>query len=470
MASRGPDPYALPMMMPANVYHEPTIVVRGLARLSGSVYIQPSKNAAQKILPSTALFPGKYRVENLPHIADAAALLEVLRYLDCDVRIESDTAFVDTEDLVNRKIPRDLTARSTGTFLFAGALLARFGKARIAHPGGDRIGPRPVNLHLDAFRALGAEVSEHSGYYDISAPSLAGTQFRFGARTVNGTVNAILVAAGASGTTVIENAAYDPDIQNVVEFLNSAGCEIKFEDRVAGRIRVVGSARGAGRGTVRVISDRNDAATFAVAAAICRGQVRLVRVAYDDLRPLCDLLTGAGVTWAEGQSDGLPTLSFESKELRSLSGTVVSERYPGISTDWGPLIQVLMTQVPGESVFEETVYSNRFAHVPELVKFGAQICLASPGCKGLVDGASFDPEMSYKRAYIQGPTKLQGCVVKANDVRAGAALVLAGLASDGVTTVRGTEQVERGYERFVERLQEIGADIQHTCNGARGQG
>lgn len=434
-------------------------VIDGGHPLRGEVRVQGSKNAAQKILPATVVFPGEYTIRNVPRIADSASLIEILRFLGATVDfLDEHTVRVDTQTVLMKEIPPEITAKSTGSFLFAGALLSRFGEVRIWHPGGDRIGKRPVTWHLDAFRQLGAHVVEEQEYYEVRSDSLIGCSFQFSHITVNGTVNAILASVRAEGTTVLNNVAMEPEIDNFIEFMKSSGAIV---GRVEGKKIVVhGVSSGVGRGEIDIIPDRNDAATMLIAGVLGRGPVTLIGVDQDHLLPLIKTLYEAGTSVKEDNLGTQSIITVQCDRFRSLGWYVTSRPYPEFSTDWGPMTQVLMTQIPAESVFHETIFSQRFAHIPELIKMGARIEYFNPK----IDENSYnfvrDPSSNLFHAVrIFGQTPLKGAAVSANDVRAGAALTLAGIIAIGETEISGVEQVNRGYEAFIERLTQLGASI-----------
>jgi len=440
------------------------LIIEGGRSLRGEVRIQGAKNAAQKILPATVVFPGEYVIRNIPGIQDSADLIEILRFLRAEVEFLDDhTARVNTENVVPREIPPDVTAKSTGSFLFAGALLSRFGGVKIWHPGGDRIGRRRVTWHLDAFRRLGASVIEEQDYYEVHATSLTGSTIRFTRRTVNGTVNAILASVRADGVTILENVPLDPEIDNFIEFMQGAGARMgRVKD---GQIQVEGVSSGTGKAEIDVIPDRNDAATFVIAGALGSGPVMLRGIYEEHLLPLLAALSTAGVRF-ETQSDGVrQSLTVQCDGFLPPGLHIISRPYPGFSTDWGPMTQVLMTQVPGISTFHETIFSQRFAHVEYLIKMGADIEYFNPEVDDSIYNFVRDPTAGLFHAVrIKGPTKLHGTVVDASDVRAGAALVLASLIADGTTEVTSVHQIDRGYEAFAERLKQLGASIERVRN------
>jgi len=433
-------------------------LIQGDFPLRGEVTIQGAKNAAQKILPSTIVFPGTYILHNLPHIQDTAALIEILRFLGAEVTfLAPHTVRVNTEQVVAKEIPPEITALSTGTFLFAGALLSRYGEVKLWHPGGDRIGKRPVTWHLDAFRRLGASIHEAEAYYEVRANGLVGTTIPFLRPTANGAVNAIIAAARAAGETTIENVAPEPESRNAVDFLQTVGARIEWRDTRS--LLVHGVDRGTGSGKVDIIPDRNDAATFLIAGVLGHGPVTLQDVRADHLTALLDTLTSVGAALELHTDQGRQSITVQRVAWNSTGLEITSRPYPGFSTDWGPLIQVLMTQLPAASIFHETIFSQRFVHISELVNMGATIhYLDLPADEDLYN---FTSEVHGHHAVeIRGLSPLHGTVVHANDVRAGAALVLGGLIASGVTEVTEIEQVERGYEAFAERLNQLGAAIQ----------
>jgi UDP-N-acetylglucosamine 1-carboxyvinyltransferase len=434
------------------------LTVGGPARLHGSVAVQGSKNAAQKLIPAAAAIPGRYRLDNVPEIEDTEIMLGVLSHLGGKVdRSDRTVVQLDTTALEDREISSELSRLGTGTFMFAGALLARFGHARICHPGGDRIGARPVGLHLDAFRALGVTVRELDCAYDLTATRLRPTTFKFAKRTVNGTVNALLAVVLSGGGTQLQNVAVEPDIENVVDFLNSAGARLRL-DHSSGTLSVKAAAVPIGEARIAVTPDRNDAATFAVAASLAGDTVELVGIGRSDIESLCSLLERVGIRCLASSNGSRPALVLQRGSLKAIDDPVESGPYPGLSTDWGPQIQVLLSQLPAPSEFHETIFSNRFAHVAELSKMGLDAVLVTPdGTR--CPASEFSPHATYTRLKICGPNALVAARVTANDIRGGAALVLAGLAASGTTVVEDSYQVRRGYSRFAERLSGLGADI-----------
>jgi UDP-N-acetylglucosamine 1-carboxyvinyltransferase len=437
------------------------LLVEGGTPLQGEVAIQGAKNAAQKILPATILWPGTYVIRHLPLIEDTRALLSILRFLGAHVTfLEPHCVQIDTEDVRPLEIPPELTALSTGTFLFAGALLGRFGEAKVWHPGGDRIGKRPVTWHLDAFRRLGATVREEAAYYEVRGTRLCGGSISFARPTANGAINAVMTALRAQGTSCIKPVAPEPEIRQALHFFEQTGALIRWQGDYTLEVEGPPDHDGSREGTIDLIPDRNDAATFLIAGVLGHGPVTLQRVLADHLLPLLEVLQRCGANLEISSETEWQTITVRCEQIQAGDIQITSRPFPGFSSDWGALVQVLLTQVPGTHLFHETIFARRFAHVPELVTMGAAI----QPCALPVDEAvyNFPRELIAPPAHavsLSGPQTLRGAHVRANDVRAGAALVLAGLVAEGQTVVSQIEQIERGYESLDERLRQLGTSI-----------
>ncbi len=433
-----------------------TAIIEGGAHLEGAVRIQGSKNTIQKIVPSTVAFPGVYRFTNVPEIHDTRAQLEILRYLGGSVARTADNLVIDTREMIFKEIPAHVAAQSTGTFLFAGALLTRFGEARVFHPGGDDIGYRGVTWHLDAFRSLGATVETRRDHYQVHASRLQGTTIAFKKPTVNGTVNAILASLKCEGETVLENTPTEPDIDNTVAFLNQAGAHVSVG---LGTVSVRGGGQPTGAASLAIIPDRNDVATFAIAAALCGGRVVLSPVLRTHVQPLLDVFTTMGVRWeviSHGPEESLVITG--GSPLRSVA--IEAGTFPMFSTDWGPMIEVLMTQADGVSTLHELIFADRFKHVPHLERMGALIDRFQPDVSPNVYSFDYIEGAEHKHALrITGSHPLASATIDANDIRAGAALALAALVANGQSRLKNYEQVRRGYQDFAERLRALGASI-----------
>jgi len=433
-----------------------SIKIIGGDLLSGSVTIQGSKNAFHKVIGSCVRWPIVARLRGVPKIQDAEWLIEQFEYIGGIVTRSGSITTLDSRSISPRVIGVELAERSSGTFLFAGALLARFGEVEIAPPGGDKIGYRPVNYHLAAFEALGASVTKHGLNYRIVADSLVGAEFVFPGKTVNGTVNAVLAATGADSTVKLSGCAIESDIENSFDFMNQLGARIEIIDRKRGIVRVT-PAEVKSKLDFNIIADRNATATYAIAAALVGRKITMENINTADTSPLWLFLEEAGSSVEIKEQSKTAVISLG--ERKAVSKVVEGRIPPEFSTDWGPMVQVLLTQLPGGSEYHEMVYSNRFAHVPELVKMGADAQLHDIDENDWVDPSSFSQEKSYDRCKFEGPTKLHGTTVTANDIRNGAALVLAGLVADGETIVRKAIHVQRGYEDMVKTLQNLGANV-----------
>ncbi|MBR5540727.1 MAG: UDP-N-acetylglucosamine 1-carboxyvinyltransferase [Clostridia bacterium] len=411
-------------------------VIRGERRLTGTVDISGAKNAVVAILPATVLANGVCRIENIPNIADVATALEILAAIGATVRrIDRHTVEIDSRTIVTQTVPHDLAKKMRASYYFIGALLGRFGKANVPMPGGCYFGVRPIDQHLKGFSCLGAKVMPmKNGMIDAHAEQLQGNSVYLDMVSVGATVNIMLAAVCAKGTTVIENAAKEPHIVDLANFLNSMGADI----RGAGTdvIKVYGVARLYGT-TYSIIPDQIEAGTYMAAAVATGGDVIVRNVIPKHLESIT----------AKLQEMGAQIEEFD-EEIRVCAPSplnhcnVKTMPHPGFPTDMQPQIAVLLSLADGTSIINEGVWENRFRYVDELRRMGADI---------QVDG---------KLAVVQGVSHLTAAPVKAMDLRAGAAMVIAALAAKGVTEIEEIQYIERGYEDIVEKLQGLGADIQ----------
>lgn len=426
--------------------------VAGGGLLTGETSVAGSKNAFHKLLAGCILVPGKHELRNVPNSQDAAALMRIAETLEASVSFDlpARTMRIDSRRVVSRVVPASQSSKSTGSFLMAGALLGRFRRASVGPPGGDQIGERPVDRHIDAFEQLGASARRRGLEFEIEADKLRGGSVTFEGDTVNGTANAILASLGASNSTTISGASIDPDVIALVRFLRAAGAHVD----VSGNTIQVSPISGEPRDVVfDVPSDRNDAATLLVAGALCGSELVIVGAPLDEVTALLKVLREMGAV-AEVSGDRIRIGKIErgGKAVRLVSGP-----YPGFPTDWGPLIQVLMTQVSGESVFIEGIHSARFSHVRELQVLGARARLST--LSDAEASAARVDENRQQKLVIHGPTKLVGSAVEADNLRAAAALMLAGLVATGDTMLRGADHLLRGYDDLVARLKACGAQI-----------
>lgn len=413
-------------------------VIRGGHPLTGTVDISGAKNAVVAILPATVLANGVCRIENIPNIADVATALEILASLGAMVRrIDRHTVEIDSRTIVTQTVPHDLAKKMRASYYFIGALLGRFGKASVPMPGGCYFGVRPIDQHLKGFSCLGAKVMPmKNGMIDAQADRLQGSSVYLDMVSVGATVNIMLAAVCAEGTTVIENAAKEPHIVDLANFLNSMGADI----RGAGTdvIKIYGVERLYGT-TYSIIPDQIEAGTYMAAAVSTGGDVTVCNVIPKHLESIT----------AKLQEMGAEIEEFDEEIRVSASGrlnhcNVKTMPHPGFPTDMQPQIAVLLSLAEGTSIINEGVWENRFRYVDELRRMGADI---------QVDG---------KLAVVQGVPQLTAAPVKAMDLRAGAAMVIAALAARGVTEIEEIQYIERGYEDIVEKLQKLGADIERV--------
>jgi UDP-N-acetylglucosamine 1-carboxyvinyltransferase len=419
--------------------------IEGGRRLEGSVRISGAKNAALKLMAAATLTGERCRFTNVPEIEDVRVLAEVLRDIGVTVdHPEPNVYEIAADDPEWLFVPLEAAAKMRASFILLGPLLSRFGRVIISNPGGDRIGRRPVNLHVDAMRALGAEIEYRNGYYFAKSPGrLRGGLVTFPQITVMGTENAMLAAVLAEGHTVIEPAAQEPEIDDLIAFLREMGAEV--ERTAPNRIEVEGRRRMRGANHA-VVSDRIEAGTFVVAAGVTHGRVTLVDAPCDYLGAFLDVMSDTGVSIS--CSGNKIEVDASGAELKLRGRDIETQPYPGLATDLQPPTCVLLTQADGVSHVHETVFEDRLEWLSELRRMGARIDI-----------------QDQHHAQITGPTRLHGAEVEIGDLRAGASLILAALAADGTTTIRGAHHVHRGYEKIDRKFLELGARIERLAEG-----
>ena len=418
-------------------------IVQGGTKLSGSVTISGAKNAAVAILPATLLVSGPCRIENVPDISDVRLLLEILRDMGAEIhRYGRNTLEIDCSRARNATAPIELVRRIRASYYLIGAELGRFGHAHVAMPGGCNFGVRPIDQHIKGFEAMGAMVEQSGGYVCADAPKggLRGGHIYLDIVSVGATMNILLAAVLCSGMTIIENCAKEPHIVDLANFLNSMGADIRGAGTDSIRIQGVERLHG---GTYSVIPDQIEAGTYMAACAAAGGEVRLANVIPRHLECISAKLREMGVTVVEG---GDSVLVRSNGRLRHTN--VKTQPYPGFPTDMQPQISVALCLADGTSVVTEGVYDNRYKYIQELGRMGAD---------AQVDGCT---------AIINGVEGLHGAEVRACDLRAGAAVVIAGLCATGETVVTDIRFIERGYENFVGKLRGVGADIVLERDGA----
>lgn len=433
--------------------------LRTVDRLTGQVKVQGSKNIAQKLVPMCASGPGVFRFTDLPFITDTVAVLRIIEHLGGTIDLDGSDVLIDTRDLRNRPIGRQLTVASTGTFQFAGALLARFGAVEIAKPGGDRIGGRPVNVHLDVFKQFGASVEEVGERYRITADTLLASSVRLPIRSVGVLVNALLCASAMVEDTTIENIPVDGDILATFDFMRALGADVALTgaatSRIAGRRRDFPRSAG-----FRTPPDRNDAATWLIAAAACKGPVTVSNVPIDDVAPLLEFLESIGVDLSVDRS--AETVRVQAEELDTDGVDLRAGSSPGFHSDWGQAALLLLVRGHGNSRFTDTMYEGRYSHVPELKRMGATVETEHVSVEA--GTLMFDPSATEVTSVrVVGPADLHGTEVTGQDVRGSAALTIAGCLAAGETLVGGIDQLARGYENLTGRLGGLGVECEPVC-------
>ncbi len=410
-------------------------VIHGGKPLHGTVNISGAKNAAVGILPAALLVDGVCRIENVPDISDIQLFFDILTRMGATVRMINRTTFeLDCSSVHTTSVPHELACKIRASYYLVGALLGRFGKATVAMPGGCDFGVRPIDQHIKGFNVMGADVQIISG--DIVATAnqpLHGGRVYLDIVSVGATMNIMIAAVLAQGTTIIENAAKEPHIVDLANFLNAMGANISGAGTDVIKIRGVKHLKG---GTYSIIPDQIEAGTYMAAVAAAGGSVLVKNVIPKHLECISSKLREMGVKITD-QGDAVLVESTG----RLQKAKVKTMPYPGFPTDMQPQIAVCMAVAEGTSVVTEGVWDNRFRYIGELRRMGANV---------QVDG---------KVAVIEGTEKLRGCPVKACDLRAGAAMVIAGLAAEGTTTISDIKYVERGYENIMEKLQNLGADF-----------
>jgi len=416
-------------------------VVRGGNPLRGTVRLSGAKNSALKLMAASLLSEGRVELRAIPRIADVPVMAEVLRGLGVDVQLDPDaeTATLEVDGEPHWHAPADAVTRIRASIACLGPLIGRTGRARMAMPGGDRIGARAIDLHLRGLTAMGASVIQHPGEVEVHAEDLHGAIVTLDFPSVGATENLIMAAARADGTTVIDNAAREPEIQDLCRMLVAMGGSI---DGIGSpTIEIEGVDRLSGV-TWETCPDRIEAGTYAMAAAVTGGDVVIERVRPTELTLPLIKLRAAGVVVEEGAD----SLRIKAGDLDAVD--VVTLPYPGFPTDLQPQMMVLLTQAQGTSRCTENVFESRFSFVEELARMGA------------------DVEVDGHHAWIRGPSTLHGTTLSGLDVRAGAAGTMAGLVASGETIVRDVHHVDRGYAEFVPRLQSLGADVERVPAGA----
>ncbi len=407
--------------------------IEGARELSGTIRISGAKNATVALIPAAILTDEEATICNVPEITDTDALCDILKALNVDVKRASESIVINPENMKNIEIEEQYSKKLRASYYFMGALLGKYHKASMYFPGGCSIGARPIDLHLKGFESLGATVTSEGNKYIVEAEELHGANIYLDIASVGATINIMLAAVRAKGRTVIDNAAKEPEIVNVATFLNNMGAKIS----------------GAGTSTIKidgvehlhkcfheVIPDRIEAGTYIIIGALCGNMLKVDNVIPEHIDALLSKLEEMGVELEVGAD-----YVIVSKKDKYKATDIKTAVYPGFATDLQQPFTVLQTQAKGKSKTTETIWENRFMHIPYLRDLGADITVKN------------------QTATIIGPTKLKGTEVVATDLRAGAAMVAAGLTAEGKTTITSVEHILRGYEQIIEKLTNVGAKI-----------
>ncbi len=411
-------------------------IIEQSLNIKGDVYIEGAKNACLPILAAAILSNGETIIKKVPFLSDINVMCSLLEDIGIDIKkdINNKTINIDTKNIYNKEVCYDLVKKIRASFLLAGPLLARFGKVSIQMPGGCAIGVRPIDLHLKGFKALGAEIIQEHGIIEINAKNgLVGTEIYLDFPSVGATENIIMASVLAKGETIISNCATEPEIVDLIEFLNKLGAKIEGAGTETIKIIGVDSLYNC---THTIIPDRIEAGTFLVLSAATRGEINILDVNCEHLKAVTSKLREINIDIEE--KDNIIKVFgkniFKNVDIKTMP-------YPGFPTDMQPQFMTLMSMIQGTSIINETIFENRFMHVAELGLMGANI---------KVEGNS---------AIINGVEKITGSKVKATDLRAGAALIIAGLCAEGISEISDIYHIERGYYNIEEKLKNIGAKI-----------
>lgn len=410
------------------------IIIQGGTRLEGTLAVQGAKNSVLPILAASILHPGRTVLRGCPHLSDVESSIRILRHLGCRADWEGEELVIDASDLSRWDIPDHLMREMRSSVVFLGSILARMGWAELSHPGGCELGPRPIDLHLAVLRQLGADIREEGGCLRCTAQHLEGREITLGMPSVGATENAILAACGAQGETVLLNAAREPEIADLQDFLCGMGCRVKG----AGSSTICIQGRAPTRDVCHtVMPDRIVAATYLAAAAAAGGEIELTQVHHSHLSTVTAALHAAGCQIYSGAG----RIVLRSEDRPRSIGTVRTAPYPGFPTDAQAVLMAALLRSQGATVFVENIFENRYRHVDELCRMGADIRVAD------------------RVAVVTGVPALCGAQVRCTDLRGGAALLVAGLSAQGETRIGDIFHIRRGYQDPVGDLRKLGADI-----------
>lgn len=412
-------------------------VIRGGKPLSGTVSISGAKNSSLALMPAALLAGGVFHLKNTPALRDVHTMAALLRSMGVRADLQDHVLTLDTTGVNVYEAPYEHVKKMRASIYVLGPLIARFGRARVSLPGGCAWGPRPVNLHIEAMKKLGAEIDLHEGYIHARANRLIGTRVHFDVSSVGATGNTMMAAVLARGTTLIDNAAIEPEITQLAEFLVSMGAKINGVGTSRLEIQGVDELHAA---DIETIPDRIEAGTFLVAAALCGGTITLTNVEPAHLDAVIVKLEDAG---ARVTTQGRTITLIAPRTLNAVD--VTANIYPGFPTDMQAQWTALMALADGTSVVTDTIYFDRFKHIPEMIRLGADI------------------EVKDNAAIVRGARRLTGAKVMSTDLRASASLILAGLVAEGTTEVLRVYHLDRGYETIERKLRALGADIERVA-------
>lgn len=436
-----------------------TFIITGGIPLQGEVTLGGAKNVALKVLVASLLTDEELIIENVPEIRDVQLMVEVLESLGVHIERNGSTVITKNKHTDQHRVPLDTGARLRTSSMVIGPLLARYGSAMIPNPGGCRIGARPIDRHITALRQMGAVIKYRSGdgyFYATASKGLSGISFEFAKNSHTGTETVLLASVLAKGRTIIKGAAEEVEVDELIAVLNAMGGKISRSGSREITVDGVPELHGT---RYRIMPDRNEEVTFAIASAVTGGNITVVGSQRHHLGSFLDAFTAAGGVYA--MIDETRTQYSSGASLRSVD--IETKPHPGFMTDWQAPWAVFMTQAEGVAVIHETVFENRFGYVEELKKMGAQIDVYDPPVADPSDYYNFNWEDhqdgDHHAIRIHGPTKLHNAILTMNDLRAGATLVLAALAADGQSVLSGVEHIDRGYENIEKRLRKLGANI-----------
>lgn len=411
------------------------IIINGGKSLNGEITISGAKNSAVALIPGALLCDEKVEISNVPNISDVDALEEILLYLNAKIeRKDGHIVIINSKDTINKPITDELAKKLRASYYFMGALLGKYKHVEMSFPGGCSIGKRPIDLHLKGFKALGAKVSGDDENIILDADELVGTDIYLDFASVGATINIMFAAIKAKGITTIKNAAKEPEIPNIAEFLNKMGAKIKGAGTDTIIIEGVDYLKSCSHS---VLPDRIEAGTYIILGAACGKKLTIKNIVPKHIDSLIEKLKEMNISMKVGKN------SITIKERKNIKATeIITLVYPGFPTDLQQVIASLMTKAKGISTIEETIWENRFLNLYEIAKMGAKI------------------EVNGSKAFITGPSNLKGTEVNATDLRAGAGLVVAALMAEGETVINNADYVLRGYENIVDKLRAVGADIE----------